>query len=87
MSITIQVKYAGLARDKTFKSSEMLKVREQTTLNELVNDLTTTYKESFNNTDRYIVVLNHHGCAYQEWEQQILEDGDSILIISNISGG
>lgn len=83
----IYVRYAGLARNKVGKSAETLKIGPGSTLRDLMTVLETAYGEAIGNPERYIVVHNHKGCLRQEWPDRLLQEGDEVLLISNIAGG
>lgn len=83
----IQVRYAGLARNKTGKNLEELDVRPGSTLHDLIAMLGDIYGHNFDNPELYIVVHNQQGYARKEWSGRCLREGDGVLLISNISGG
>ncbi len=83
----IHVRYAGLARNKVGKSAETLEIGPGSTLRDLMAVLETVFGETIANPERYIVVHNHQGCPRQKWPDHHLQEGDEVLLISNIAGG
>lgn len=87
MSMTIQMRYAGLARNETGKRLESLQLKTGSNIYDLMGILEDRYGKNIGDPGEFIVVHNNRGCPPRRWRECFLQDGDAVLIISNISGG
>lgn len=85
--ITVRVKYAGLARNKAGLKEEEWYLKENTSLEQLVDLIAARYNWSPEDKEQNIVVCNHHGVSFEDRARYLLRDRDLIQVLSPVSGG
>jgi molybdopterin converting factor small subunit len=93
----IKIKYLGLIRRKTGKKEELRKMKKGSLLSDLLCDLSKVYGETFNNIltvdekahldPTFIITVNGFLKDLNESDNVVLNDGDTVSLMTLISGG
>ncbi|RMA96007.1 molybdopterin converting factor subunit 1 [Hydrogenothermus marinus] len=79
----IKLLYFSSIKDKLKKSSEELEIKDNSSINDLINILKEKYPQISQNLDNVMFAVNEE---YQD-KEYILKDGDNVAVIPPVSGG